>query len=394
MKKVVLLISVIFISIGIVSAQRGKVNSVISFVERGELDKAKEALDEALEHSRTVDWPRTYYAKGRLAQEVAQTDNRRYSNLMGSTPLIEAYDAYMKALELDNRATTKNTLMLNNTFTVLGNQFINHAVSRWESNDFKGALTSFEYFIEIAQHEIYLGGDLDTVFFYNAGLAALYAEEYDKAIEYFEICIESNHEGANPYTNIYQAYLAQGKIDEAEETLKRAIEAYPEDEDLLLALIQLYLDTEQTDNAYNYIDIAIEKSPDNGSLYLAKGTIFLDEESEYYDPEKAIVELLKATELDEESWAAFYNLGIAYYNLAVDTRNIAVNIEDVFSEEYESNIKLMEEYYQKAQPPLEKAHELNPDELDVMKTLRSVYYVNYSPTHEKYVELDKKIGGR
>ncbi|HOP59350.1 MAG TPA: hypothetical protein PLR52_08020 [Bacteroidales bacterium] len=52
MKKLFLLIAVISISTG-AWAQRGKVTAALSFIEQGELDKAKEALDAALEHKKT-----------------------------------------------------------------------------------------------------------------------------------------------------------------------------------------------------------------------------------------------------------------------------------------------------------------------------------------------------
>jgi hypothetical protein len=47
MRKIVLLISAIIMTIG-VSAQKGKVSSALSFIDQGALDKAKEAIDQAL----------------------------------------------------------------------------------------------------------------------------------------------------------------------------------------------------------------------------------------------------------------------------------------------------------------------------------------------------------
>ena len=74
MKKVFLLFAVIGISAGMF-AQKGKVTSALSLIEQGTLDKAKEALDQAMAHPKSMDWFNTYFAKGKLCQAVYKSDN-------------------------------------------------------------------------------------------------------------------------------------------------------------------------------------------------------------------------------------------------------------------------------------------------------------------------------
>ncbi len=52
MKKFFLLLAVVSISFGAM-AQKGKVTSALSFIDQGTLDKAKEAIDQAMVNEKT-----------------------------------------------------------------------------------------------------------------------------------------------------------------------------------------------------------------------------------------------------------------------------------------------------------------------------------------------------
>ena len=67
MKKFLLLIAAICISFGAM-AQKGKVTSALSYIDQGILDKAKEAIDQALTDENQKNWFNTYFAKGKLCQ--------------------------------------------------------------------------------------------------------------------------------------------------------------------------------------------------------------------------------------------------------------------------------------------------------------------------------------
>jgi len=91
MKKLVLLISAIIISIGL-SAQKGKVTSALTFIDQGALDKAKEAIDEALVNEKTIEYSKTYFAVGKLAMACYESENPKFKALY-KNPLVDAYKA-------------------------------------------------------------------------------------------------------------------------------------------------------------------------------------------------------------------------------------------------------------------------------------------------------------
>ena len=77
MKKFFLLIAAVSISIGAMP-QKGKVTSALSYIDQGTLDKAKEAIDQALLDESTMNWSNTYFAKGKLCQATFKSDNPKF----------------------------------------------------------------------------------------------------------------------------------------------------------------------------------------------------------------------------------------------------------------------------------------------------------------------------
>jgi tetratricopeptide (TPR) repeat protein len=109
MKKIFLLIAAFSISFGAM-AQKGKVTSAQSYVDQGLLDKAKEQLDQALVNESTMNWPNTYFVKGKLCQATFESEKPEFKSLY-SDPLQEAYTAYEKSMELDPKGTTKKKII-------------------------------------------------------------------------------------------------------------------------------------------------------------------------------------------------------------------------------------------------------------------------------------------
>lgn len=383
MKKVVLLLSAIILSIS-VNAQKGKVNSAISFVEQGALDKAKENLDAALKNDKSKDWTKTYYALGRLAMASYESENPKFK-AMFKAPLDEAYNAFEKAIKLDPKDATKKLLQINSTYVMLGNMFINNAVQQWQEQNYKGAFQSFEKHITLTQSDVYIGV-LDTGIIYNAGLAAYNAKMYDEAIKYFKICILSNYEKTSPYSLMYLSYIGKNDLEAGEKILNEAFRKYPGNQEILLQLIQHYLDNDQIDKGLSSVQMALKSDPENPNLHLADGVFYMKLEN-YAE---AVKGLEKAVELNPKEFASQLNLGICYYNIAFEKYLASNEIMDV--KKYNEAIVEVNKLFAKAVAPFEKAHELNPEDIDTMKNLKELYY--RLQMTEKYDAISKKLEGK
>jgi tetratricopeptide (TPR) repeat protein len=388
MKKYVLLLLVISISVGVL-AQMGKVSMALNYIDQNALDKAKEALDPALTNEKSKDNAKTYYAKGKLCQASFESDNPKFNTLY-TNPLEQAYEAYEKALKLDTKGATKKLLSINGTYAALANDFVTHGIQKFEAKDFEGALKSFDLNIKVASSDIYLGA-IDTAVYYNAGLAGLNGKMYDKAVVYFQKCVDMKYKGILPYLLMNQSYVAMNDMVNAEATLKKVFEIYPENQEVLLQLVDFYLKNNKMKEAFEYINIAKSKDPNNFSLYWAEGVLYMREEK--YD--EAIVDMMKSIELKPDLYDTQFNLGVCYYNKAVQMFLKANEIMDVAK--YNAAVAEANTVFSKAIPYFEKAHELKPAEIDALKNLKELFYrlKATNPEYEsKYNEVIKKLEGK
>lgn len=365
MKKFFLLIAVVSISVGAMS-QKGKVTSALGYIDQGVLDKAKEAIDQAMEHPKSKDWPNTFFAKGKLAQASYESDNPTFKAFY-TDPLQEAYKSYEKAIEMDDRGSMKKKIITNMVYSSLAVDLYAQGSDRFTAEDYKGALKSFETQIEITESDKY-AGSIDTGMYYNAGLAAINSGENEKAIKYFQTCADMKYLGITPYFQIYEAYMGLGDTATAEATLKSLNDIFPNDKSITLQLIDLYIKSGKNDEALKYIKVAKEADPDNFSLYFAAGIMYLNQE--LYD--LAIEELKKSIEIKSDYYETQYGLGAAYINKASNMFVKANEIMDV--QKYSDAIDEANEVYAKALPYMEKALELVPDDKYAMESLKELYY--------------------
>jgi tetratricopeptide (TPR) repeat protein len=412
MKKFFVLIVAISISI-VAMSQKGKVTSALGYIDQGNLDKAKEAIDQALLNEGTMNWPNTYFAKGKLCQATFKSDNPKFKAYY-SDPLGESYAAFEKAMELDPKGNVKKKIITNMIYTDLAMDFFTQGSKMFETKDYTGALKSFESQIKIAEGDKYIGA-IDTGMYYNAGLAAINAstskstmvktstgdsalvkdsntsdaEMYKKAIGYFQKCADMKYLGITPYYQIYESYLGLGDTVKAESILKSLPTIFPDDKTITLQLIDLYIKSNKPEEAQKYIKVAKESDPTNATLYFAAGIMYLNQSK--YD--EAIEELSKSVELNPNVYDVQYGLGASYINKASDMFVKANEIMDV--KKYSDAIDAANLVYSKALPYMEKAHELNPEDVYAMRSLQELYYRlkqtdKYNAIKEKLDAIDKK----
>ncbi len=365
MKKIFLLLAAVSISFGAM-AQKGKVTSALSYIDQGSLDKAKDALDQALANESTANFYNTFFAKGRLAQATFASKDPKISTYYAD-PLAEAYASYQKAMELDPKGNIKKKIITGSIYNTLAVDLYNQGSSRFEAKDYSGALKSFETQIEITESELYAGA-IDTGMYYNAGLAAVNSAKYEDAIKYFEKCAEMKYMGVSPYFQMSETYLALGDTAKAENVLQGLQAKFPENKGVTLQLIDLYIKSNKNEEAQKYIQMAKADDPGNYSLYYAAGIIYLNENK--YD--EAIPELTKSIELKGDLYDTQYGLGAAYINKAADMFKKANDIMDV--KQYTQAIDEANAVYAKALPYIEKAHELKPEDTFAMQNLMELYY--------------------
>lgn len=366
--------------------QSNKVVSAWNYMkpEYNELDKAKEAIDEASQHPKTSTQAKTWYYRGMVYDKLYNTKDEKFKNL-DPNPLKEAYLSYVKAKQYDDKDRYGKDILFK--LTVVGTEFFNKGSMEYEQKKYKDALESFETVIAISQLP-YIN-QTDTGAYFNAAIAADQAGEYEKALQYYYKALELNYggqsEGANTYHYIATVYGAMGDTAKMIDTYREGINKFTENNVFLyIQLINYYLGKGDLEEAASFIKPAVEKDAENFSLWNVYGLAHED-----IDMDEAIKGYKKAIELNPEFFDPYYNLGTIYFNQGVEANNEAMNIPLNETEKYDSTIAKRDEFFKVAQPYYEKAHEIDPNYGDVLVALKEIYY--RFQMNDKLEEVTKKI---
>ena len=365
MKKILLVVLAVSLSFSGYS-QKGKVTAALNFIETGELDKAKSALDEAMVNEKSKNLPNTFFAKGQLCQAVFDSNDSKYASYYAD-PLEEAYNAYEKALSLDTKSAIKKKMITGMVYNNLLYSLGNKGIQQFQQSDFANAVKTFETQIKVMESDCYVGG-IDTGVYYNAGLAALNAKDYTNGQKFFQKCIDLGYLGVTPHFQLAECYTGLGQADKAEQYLLSLPGKYPNDPSITLSLIDAFIKSGKYDQASKYLEQAIADDPSNYNLYYVAGVTYLNNSN--FD--KAIDYLTKANQLNGNVFDTNYGLGAAYINYGADLSLKANDIIDIA--EYNAAVTKANEEFKKAIPYMEAARKLQPDNIDVLNSLKELYF--------------------
>ncbi len=406
MKRLALVILAMFTIIGM-QAQSSKVQSCINYLKVENYKKAKESIDAAVKHAKTSDDAKAWWYHGQTYQIIlSQCQDKQLPEFCEMAPdaLETALNSFMKAINLNWKDPKWNTLdILKNdadfqvfvrliqdksnidswdiTYDIvyarmnsMSIAYFNHAVSQLNSETKEEnvkSVKSFDTSIRLSSLMRY-----DTLGYFYSSLAAEKAEMWDEAAKRYKKLIELDY-GADDqakllnYRSLALATLNMGDTSQYVQILREGADKYSGSSSVLMdMLINHYLSNDLKNDALAYLTQAIDKNPNNETYYFAKGTLH-DEIGEYA---KAAEAYDKALEIKPDFYDAVYNIGVLYNNQAVEIFTQARDLPISKQKEYD---KMMEEgkvILRQALPYMEKAFELQPEDINPVISLKGIYY--------------------
>lgn len=359
--------------------QNPKVVSAFNYLKAGQLDKAKENIDAACQHTQTQNSAKTWLYKGNIYLAIALTENEKFKALHPD-PLKIALEAYQKSLALDPEYVQP---MVNPPSAKIGvlaiaEKYYNMGVDMYNARQFEKALSLFQQSKQINQSITIRS--TDTLSTFNAAITALQLKNEELAIQYLQELVAANVKSPEVYSTLISLYANRKEFEKAEAVLNRAKRINPNDINILISEVNLYLAKGDLSKSKDALEKAIQKNPTNPILYfniganydqmMAKNESLQDSTRANYF-RQAEQAYLKAIELKTDYFDAIYNLGALYYNEGLRLFLIAQNITDL--KLYTEKEKEFLDYWQKSIPFLEKAHELDPNDLQTLVTLKALY---------------------
>jgi len=361
MKKLVLMILLAcFFSTGF--AQTKNVVSAFNYLKRDRLDKAKESIDPATTHEKTMNDPKTWFYSGNVYLALHLTDEELYKNLHPN-PLEKAVQDYKRSLELDTKeAYTKE---VNERILFAAAQFFDMGVIAYNDNNYAKSSESFAMAAEISRgYNIF-----DSVAMFYAGQGAYLSNDFNKAKVFFDELILVQFSEPGIYRMMADIEKSKGDTTSAINFINRGRKLFPNDFSLIVDAANIYLMTGKNQEALDVLTIAMEKDDTNPTLFFAAGTIY----EKLLNQEKAVELYKKSIAIDPDYFDANYNLGALYYNKAAEIITEASNLPLNESKKYDLLMAQGNEIIEKSLPYLEKADQIQPNEPTTLQTLREIY---------------------
>lgn len=345
-------------------------SAVRKYIDEENFTKALNILSELEKDNEVTKNPVFWIYKGVSYHSLYDSETK--TNIPKDSLLNLAYTSYKKAEELDADKNYRKSIL--EAYGFLVNQFTYEGVNNFNNGKQNAALNDFENSLAISSKPEF--AYIDTVIYYNAGLAAEGSGNFDKAVKYYQKAIDLKFGNGRPYLDLAKLYKKQNDIDKYLYTLKEGLAFYPENTEIVNELINYYLSVSDVDNALLFVNKALKSQPDKTELLFIQGSLYETKKL----PDSAIVAYEKAIQSDSTNSDVLYNLGAIYYNKGVNLIKHA-NTKD-------EKAKAVS-YYKKAIPYMEKVSKLEPENKDVLYILKSAYLV--TGQNDKKAEIEKKL---
>lgn len=374
MKKSFILTALIVFSGLFVNGQNNKVVSAWNYLGQFERDadndalvKAREAIDAALSHEKTMGSHKTWHYKGLI--ELKLSNSEAHKDIAGEAVDL-ATEAFSKSLELDkkNRYRDDNIQNLRVLTTILGDQGIGH----YDGQDFKNAYGSFSKILNINDIVAEYSKEkppIDTSTMKNAALCAQKAELDSEALSIYEKIYDAGIKDVGVLSSLGALYKKSGNEAKAKSIRTEARELFPENQGILIDEINEMLAGEKQEEAIGLLKEAIANEPDKAEYHFVMGTA--KDKMKDYAGAQAAYEM--AIEKNPEYFDAYFNLGAIYYNQAADLTKQMQELSIDANDEYDRLNKQSGDLFKQSLPFLEKAHSINKTDINTLNALKEIY---------------------
>jgi tetratricopeptide (TPR) repeat protein len=360
-KSLILILLGLLISMG-GYAQKNKRTSAFMYNKNGQYEKAMNAINEAIKHPKTENDAKTWMYRGEIYYNIAK-DTSALINALAPDAASISVESFKKTKSLDESKSLDGQIAL--YLINLTNIFYQKGAENFRSEDFNSAITNFSQAFDIAQ----LDDRFDTIAAFNIGMSGVYSDQPEIAAEYMKKCVDVGFNDSRVYLYYAKAEKNMGDTTSAFKILEQGREIFPEDSKLQLEQAQLFLETGENEKLISSLKESIAADPENPNFYRIIGGTY----EQMGDTESALKNYEIALELKPDFGDVIYNIGAIYVNRAAVLYNEANDLPLDEMEKYNEIKEKAETNLNLALPFLEKSHELYPDDVDILNSLKEAY---------------------
>ncbi len=366
------------------------------------LNKAKAAIDAAVEDASTQDNGKAWFTKAAVYMAMQETQAFGSSN-----PYLEALSALKKSAALDKKMVSDEQFP--NLLSIGAFYSFNDGVNAMNNGKYADA---FDFFKET---NTLFGWDNNRFFKDNVqidsiaaraglfqGYCAFYDNKYDLAIPLLKAAADNSFTASesNIYLLLAQAYEKQGKSQEQLDIIEAGKKKFPNDKNITNAQLNYYLNSGKQSEMIAKLEEAIGKDPANSSLPFNLGLVYRDLSKLKEDPtpetennfKKSESNLKKAIELEGSNTDYLFELGALYYNKAgyYNNKMMSLGVDNASLKMAQEMKPLRDDYFNKAIDYLEQARANYRSQKSSLSAKEKGDYVNcLEALNSIYVNLDR-----
>ena len=376
MKNAILFVLFCFAGIS-VNAQNSNVNKANANIQNGKLAEAKEQIDLAAEHEKTMEKGRTWYVRAMVYQAITASEDESV-RAIDPESAIKAMESFEKVKSLEKEGSNYYTLaevQIQQLYSIV----LNRGITQYQEEKYGDAYLTFNDLTKIAPK--------DTIGYLYGGFCAQEEGNIENALEMYYSAMEMDDCPKQFYTQAM--FLLQNEKQDIEEALKIAqigMKKFPDEQSFDKSVIAYYIELERIDEARLALIEALETEPGNANLWYNLG--YLNGEIDEYD--KSVEAYKKAIDADPEYIDPYINLAYSYTQKAKEIRQEAMDMDlKTYQKEGAAIESKADEYYIMALPVLEKANEVVPDDEAILISLSGLY-IRLKMT-DKAEKMEKKL---
>ncbi len=388
-----------------VFAQKSKVTSGSMAYNNGDFEQAIRLLEEALSKPELLenkDKAKAYFKK---AQSLKGILLKQDAALLTKYPnaAFDAIQAYKESETYDDikifeKERESDLLMMANIMYQIGFGLIQQAGKMSATNP-----DAFPVLIEQSVRYLKTADELQPN---NMGILAIlgsalhYNKDDKNAIIALEKSIslyenrpnktEKDKNMSSTYSDLAEIYTYSLKdMTKAMELIEKGKKEFPDVKAFDLLELNFYLSGDNIELGIQKFEKAIAESPNSEEIHLAYASL-LEKKG---DLEAATKIYEKVLGLNSSSFNANYNLAAMYANKAVEFKKLEDQTED-YSKAGEY-AKSAETFFTKSLPYMEKAHQLDKEDIPTINGLVQVYtQLNMMEKSNEFIQLRNKLQGK
>lgn len=392
MKKYILLIANILILTSLF-AQKASLTKAYNFFYDKDYDKAKEQIDLCAADEKLSAKAQTWLYKGNIEFLLANREysekqkNENYQIRYPNAP-EEAFDAFEKAIAINPKVEALDMMSAQEALKQLYPYLLVRGADQLIAKDFDGAKRTLgkgikSYEMDTPQYP--MNGDL--YYYYAYALESL--GETTEMMKYYQKALEDGSKNPYIFAKLIDYYKTSGNRADIEKTLALAKEKNPDDMSVKLMEIDYAYWSGDSVKAVALVDQIDPQSLKTVDEMVNVANFYIKEKR--YEAADRL--LTRANAISPDNFVILYNLGVCTYSFSeyYFNRQNQLALQQASKDDVQAAKSLSEKYLAEAAQYFEQARKLEPNDVNLLNTLRAIYVRQQSPKADEIDTLIKQL---